>query len=230
LRRWLVEDVRIRASKVVTIHNGVDVTRFAGSTRDAARAALGIAATELVVGTVGRLNPVKDQATLVHAFERLGLRYPHAVLVIAGDGPLRGDLEHLVDTLQLRDRVRLLGERRDIPAVLAALDVFVLPSIAEGISNTILEAMASGLPVIATHVGGNPELLEAGTTGMLVPAGQPATLADALAAYIDDGHLREVHGKNGRQRAVERFGLARMSDNYAALYTGLLRTPTRWRA
>src|SRR5204862_2629178 len=118
---------------------------------------------------------------------------------------------------------------RDVPAVLAALDVFVLPSVAEGISNTILEAMASGLPVVATRVGGNPELIEAETTGLLVPSRQPQALEAAIERYLDDPHLRQLHGKNARQRAVDRFSLARMCDNYSAFYAGVLRRVARRR-
>ena len=227
LRRWLIEQVRIPASKVVTIHNGVDVTRFTGADRDAARADLGLDASDVVVGTVGRLDPVKGHAYLVQAFADVARRHPESRLVVTGDGPLRGELDHLVDTLGLRDRTRLLGERRDVPAILAALDVFVLPSVAEGISNTLLEAMATGLPVVVTRVGGNPELIQAETIGLLVPARQPASLAAAIARYVDDPHLRQLDGKNARQRAVERFSLARMADNYTAVYAGLLRRTAR---
>jgi sugar transferase (PEP-CTERM/EpsH1 system associated) len=227
LRRWLIEQVRIPASKVITIHNGVDVMRFTGAGRDATRAELGFGPSDVVVGTVGRLDPVKGQAHLVHAFAGVARRHPESRLVITGDGPLRAELECLVDALGLRDRTRMLGERGDVPAILAALDVFVLPSVAEGISNTLLEAMATGLPVVATRVGGNPELIQTETTGLLVPARQPAPLAAAIARYVDDSHLRQLDGKNARQRAVERFSLVRMADNYTAFYAGLLRRVAR---
>ena len=148
--------------------------------------------------------------------------------MLTGDGPCRAELETCIETLRVRDRVRLLGDRRDVPDILAALDVFVLPSIAEGISNTILEAMASGLPVVATRVGGNPELVEDGITGSLVPAADTAALATAIGVYLESGHVREVHGKNSRQRAVDRFSLRRMCDDYARMYGELL-TPRRAR-
>lgn len=221
LRRWLIDDVRIPARKVVTIHNGVDLARFSGRERAAARAGLGLEPDTVAIGTVGRLDPVKDQARLVHAFAALAPRRPEVALVIAGDGPCRLTLERMVADLELQDRVRLLGDRRDIPAILAALDVFVLPSIAEGISNTILEAMATGLPVVATAVGGNPELVKPGISGMLVPVSDPIALAAAIENYVDDGHLRDLHGKGGRQRATERFSLGRMADAYTHLYGAL---------
>jgi sugar transferase (PEP-CTERM/EpsH1 system associated) len=222
LRRWLVEDVRIAASKVVTVHNGVELTRFTGAAREAARSALGLGVSDVLIGTVGRLDPVKDQATLLRAFGRLVPRHADARLIVVGDGPLRAQLDQLINSLGLRARARLLGERRDIPAILAALDVFVLPSIAEGISNTILEAMASGLPIVATRVGGNSELIDPDSTGALVPVGHAETLAAAIERYVDDAHLREVHGKRARARARERFSLERMSHDYGALYKRVL--------
>jgi glycosyltransferase involved in cell wall biosynthesis len=114
--------------------------------------------------------------------------------------------------------VALLGERDDIPRVLAALDVFVLPSIAEGMSNTVLEAMATGLPVVATRVGANPELVDDGVTGTLVPARAPAALAHAIASYLADPRLCRLHGDASRQRVEARFTLARMCAGYRQLY------------
>jgi sugar transferase (PEP-CTERM/EpsH1 system associated) len=221
LRRWLVEDVGIPPRKIVTIPNGVDTGRFTPADAAAARAALGLAADQLVVGTVGRLDPVKNQAGLIQAFGRLAGEYPDATLLIAGDGPCEGALRGLGAALGLGARVRLLGERADVPSILAAMDVFVLPSIAEGMSNTLLEAMASGLPLVATRVGGNPELVEDGVNGVLVPRQDPDALVAALRGYVDDPHLRAVHGKASRQRAVAEFGLERMRAAYTGLYAEL---------
>ncbi|HXG03929.1 MAG TPA: glycosyltransferase, partial [Candidatus Binatia bacterium] len=186
LRRWLVGRVGIRADRVETIHNGVDTARFGEGDREAAREALGLEPGRPVVGTVGRLDPVKDHVRLVTAFRSVVARRPDALLVICGDGPLRDELRRAVETAGLEASVRLLGERDDVPRVLAALDVFTLPSIAEGISNTILEAMATGLPVVATRVGGNPELVEDGVTGRLVEPRRPEALAQALLDYLND--------------------------------------------
>ncbi len=222
LRDWLVDFVGIPSHKVVTIRNGVDLSRFGHLERHPARLRLGLATDAVVIGTVGRLDPVKDQAALVRAFAAVASNHPGAYLVLAGDGPCRGALGQLVEELGVAPRVRLLGDRTDVPAVLAAMDVFVLPSIAEGISNTILEAMASGLPVIATRVGGSPELIEDGVVGTLVPPQDPAALAAALAVYLDDSEMRAVRGKAARTRAAERFGLDRMCDAYAELYRDLL--------
>jgi sugar transferase (PEP-CTERM/EpsH1 system associated) len=217
LARWLVEQVRVPARKVRTIYNGVDTERFAPGDRAAARQALGIPAEWAVAGTVGRLDPVKDQAGLIRAFSR-SAQSSKSVLVIAGGGPSRAELEGVTRELGLGDRVRLLGERADIPLVLRALDVFVLPSLGEGISNAILEAMATGLPVIATRVGGNVELVRDGATGCLLEPRNPQVLAEALAAYLGDPARAQAHGAAGRERAVSEFGLERMLAAYAALY------------
>ena len=218
LRSWLLADVGIAARKVVTIPNGVDTARFAPVDQEGARAALGLAPAARVVGTVGRLDPVKDQAGLVEAFAAVRREHPAARLVIAGDGPCAADLRARVERLGLGDAVALLGERHDIPRVLAALDVFVLPSIAEGMSNTVLEAMATGLPVVATRVGANPELVDDGVTGTLVPARAPDALARAIASYVADPLLGQLHGKASRQRVEARFTLPRMCEGYRDLY------------
>lgn len=222
LERWLVEDVRIPARKVLSIHNGVDLARFGERRPRVARETLKLPSDAVVVGTVGRLDPVKDQAGLIRSFATVLAEHPEAYLIIAGDGPCREDLTRLAVDLGVGRRVRLLGDCPDVPLVLSAMDLFVLPSIAEGMSNTVLEAMAAGLPVIATGVGGNPELVEEGTTGRLVPPQQAAALTAAMAAYLDDPNLRTLHGKASRQRATEHFALTRMCDAYTSLYTSLV--------
>jgi sugar transferase (PEP-CTERM/EpsH1 system associated) len=222
LERWLVEEVRLPARKVLTIPNGVKVERFGRAGPQEARRRLGLPVEAPIVGTVGRLDPVKDQAGLVRAFAALRPGHPDAVLILAGEGPCRAELTRLIAELGLEGRVRLLGDCPDVPTVLSALDLFVLPSIAEGMSNTLLEAMAAGIPVVATRVGGNPELVEDGAAGRLVAPRDPAALAEVMAGYLDDPHLRTLHGKAARQRATEHFGLDRMCAAYTDLYVRLL--------
>jgi sugar transferase (PEP-CTERM/EpsH1 system associated) len=218
LRRWLVGRVGIPARKVVTIPNGVDTVRFAPRDKATARTALGLPPERRVVGTVGRLDPVKDQAGLVRAFASLTEAGAETLLVIAGDGPCRGSLQALIEAEGLGRRVHLLGQRDDVPQVLAAMDVFVLSSLAEGMSNTILEAMATGLPIVATRVGGTPELVQDDVDGLLVPARNPPALAGALARYLGDPELRIAHGRAARRRALDAFSLDRMRATYEALY------------
>ena len=221
LRRWLIEDVGIPATKVTAIHNGVDLSRFGRVGQLEARARLALPANVPIIGTVGRLDPVKDQVGLVRAIAAIRVEYPAALLVVAGDGPCRAELAQVAATLGQADHVRLLGSRDDIPAVLSALDVFVLPSIAEGISNTVLEAMATGLPVVATRVGGNPELIEHEVSGTLVPRQNTTALAAAIVTYVGDPIQRRRHGEAARQRATGQFSLERMAEAYADLYTRL---------
>lgn len=222
LTRWLISTVGVPRRKVVTIHNGVDVERFAAAAREDGRRTLGVAPESVAVGTVGRLDPVKDQATLLEAFAVVASEHRHATLHIIGDGPCRDALHEQAHRLGLNARVAFLGERRDVATLLSGFDVFVLPSIAEGISNTILEAMAAGLPIVATRTGGNPELVEDRVSGTLVPVGDHRRLAAALSAYTADPHLRALHGKAARQRAMEEFALDRMAVRYRNLYRTLV--------
>lgn len=223
LRRWLVITVGIPAHKVVTIHNGVDTARFSPADSSEAREALGLPIGATVIGTIGRLDPVKDQAGLIEAFSGLAESGSSPILAIVGEGPSRPALEEQILRRGLSQRVRLFGERRDVATALRAFDVFVLPSRAEGMSNTILEAMASGLPVVATDVGGNPELVEPETTGRLVPPGDPHALEAALRGYVADAYLRRSQGKAGRERVIQQFSLDRMAQAHAGLYGSLCR-------
>ncbi len=147
------------------------------------------------------MQAVKDQLTLVRAFVRLLERRTdlrqRLRLVIIGDGALRAPALDLLTRAGMLDLAWLPGERADIAEIMRGLDVFVLPSLAEGISNTILEAMATGLPIIATRVGGNPELVEEGRTALLVPADDPRAMAAAIAVYADDAAKRQQHGAAG---------------------------------
>lgn len=218
LRRWLIDVVGISERKVIAIPNGVDTGRFADPDRERGRAALGVDDGVRVIGTVGRLDPVKDHAGLVDAFATLARHRADVVLAIVGEGPARAAVEARIAARGVGDRVRLLGERRDVPVLLGGFDVFALPSLAEGMSNTLLEAMASGLPIVATAVGGNPELVADGATGALVPPGDAVALARALGAYLDDPLPATLHGKAAHERAIARFSLERMAASYRDLY------------
>jgi glycosyltransferase involved in cell wall biosynthesis len=207
--------------RITVIRNGVDLARFGLTGPRDARAALGLPKDRIIIGAVGRLVPVKDHATLIAAIARLRQRGIDVMAVIAGDGPLRPELETLAAASGVGDRVRLLGYRPDVAAVLAALDVFVMCSQSEGLSNTILEAMATGLPVVATAVGGTDELVEPGVSGLLVPPGSPAELADALAVLAGSGPCRARMGEAGRARARAEFSLSAMVRRYEDLYLRL---------
>lgn len=228
LEQWLGGTVGIPEAKIRQIYNGVDITRFQPVARD--RAALpadaGVPSDALVIGTVGRMEHVKDQLTLVRAFIRLCAMRPAAgpapFLALVGDGSLRGPADALLREAGLRDRAWLAGNRDDVPELMRGMDVFVLPSINEGISNTIIEAMASGLPVVAAAVGGNPELVDDGATGSLVPPQDPDTMARILGDYLDEPARRAAHGAAGRARALANFSMQAMVDNYLSVYDEVL--------
>jgi sugar transferase (PEP-CTERM/EpsH1 system associated) len=227
LERYLVDATGVDANDVTRIVNGVDTQRFHPSATPERRLA-GYPFDDpalCVMGTVGRLQPVKHQTLLARAFVRALERAPHLRsrlrLVVVGEGPLRPGVDAILGDAGVRDLAWLPGARNDVPDVLRALDVFVLPSLAEGISNTILEAMATGLPVIATQVGGNGELIEHGRTGALVVPDDVDALADAMLLYADPAVARAA-GAAGRQRAERLYSLDTMVAAYGGVYERLL--------
>lgn len=222
LADYLVEGIHVAPDRVRHIYNGVDTQRFLP--REAGTAPIpGTSAEQhVVLGWVGRMQPVKAPLILVELLHRLVSEKPDRRrwlrLALVGDGPLRDEVERRVDELQLRELVWLPGGRNDVEALLPAMDLFLLPSLGEGISNTILEAMACGLPVIATSVGGNPELVQPGRTGALVPPADLDALHAAVRPYLENPGMRARHGAAARQAAEQRFSLAAMVASYQQLY------------
>jgi len=227
LKAYLREAIGVPEKRVTRICNGVDLSRFEarGPQRLPIDGSPFNDPAYYVLGTVGRLQAVKDQMNLLRAFVLLIRRRPDLAvrtrLVLAGDGPMRAALEAEITRECVQDHIWLAGERGDVPNVMRGLDCFVLPSQAEGISNTILEAMAGGLPVVATAVGGNGELVDEGVTGMLVPPQDPALLADALERYVSRPELAVEQGRAGRLRVEACFSLDGMVGQYAGLYQSL---------
>ena len=218
LQRALVRWEGFPPARTGTLVNGVPDPLFPGG-RDAARAALGWDGAPVVLA-VGSLTPVKNHANLVAAFERVAAQRPDARLLLAGAGPLRGALERQAAALP-PGRVTLLGERRDVPALLAACDVFALSSDSEGLSLSLLEAHGAGRASVATDVGGNGEVLVHGETGLLVPPGDSGALAGALLALLSDAPRRAAMEAAARQRFLERFTFDAMVAGYVALYRRL---------
>ena len=229
LEQWMRDVVGYPPDKVRRIYNGVDVNRFHPPTSRAADGGPGPLhwpatwpSDAFVIGAVGRVSAVKDHATLIRAFRRLqSLRSPQGDrlrLVIVGDGALKGELVALVAELGLEHAVWLTGPREDVDHLMRRFAVFAVSSLVEGISLTILEAMASALPVVATRVGGNPELVRPGENGDLVPARDPDALAAALSPYLDDPMLASRHGDAGRQRVEREFSIETMIAGYLRLY------------
>lgn len=228
IERYLVERIGVPPERVVQLYNGVDTRRFhpAQGGRAAVAGAPFVQEGLWLIGTVGRLQAIKDQVLLARAFVRAIELMPAAReslrLVIAGDGPLRERVQQVLREGSVEPLAWMAGVRDDVPELLRGLDAFVLPSQAEGISNTILEAMASGLPIVATAVGGNPELLEEGVTGRLVPAGDVEALAGALLADWQDRAAARARGRRALTVAQQRFSLDGMVAAYGDLYERLL--------
>lgn len=230
---WLQDTVGVPRRKITQIYNGVDSIKF--HTRRGERAAIGpngfARSTDIIIGSVGRLAQVKDFPTLLRAFQRVGTLWPEGRrrlrLIIVGDGPMRTECERLLKELQLEDQVWLAGDRSDVAELMRGMDLFVLPSLGEGISNTILEAMACGLPVIATAVGGNPELVVPGQTGALVPPGDFEKMAQALLAYVNAPAHWAEEGRAARVEIEARFSMEAMVNNYLAVYDQVLKTSTK---
>jgi sugar transferase (PEP-CTERM/EpsH1 system associated) len=224
---WLEETIGVRANQIEHIANGVDTAAF--RPLDSGRRTIPEApfkASDVVIGTVGRMQPVKDQATLIRAFIALRAERPDiaecAKLMLIGDGPLRGELLGLLLQAGAGEHVWAPGSRGDVAHMLQGMDVFVLPSLNEGMSNAILEAMASGLPIVATDVGGNAELVEPERTGVLTAPGDVGALAQALKTYLEDPERRRNHGQAARRRALREFSLDVMVSRYLALYDGIV--------
>lgn len=215
-------DEGVPRNRMRCIPNGVDTERFKpvdAELRRAARASIDCMDDDLLVGCVADLFPVKRHEDLVDAFARLRASMPAARLVLIGDGPLRDEIKQQTIKQGLADAVRLLGPRRDVHVLLPALDLFALASDSEGLSNAILEAQACGLPVVATQVGGNPDLVDR-TCGSLVAARDPEGLAQAIAALLRDPAERVRMGQAARRRVVQKYSLDAMAQAYAALYRG----------
>jgi glycosyltransferase involved in cell wall biosynthesis len=211
--------------KIVSIPNGIDTSRFQPNptVRQAVREQLGCAPEAFVWLTVGRLEPVKNHLELLRAFREVAAGHPHARLLIAGQGPLQAAIEQRIVELGLADRVRLLGLRRDIPDLLNAADAFVLPSLWEGMPLTLLEASATALPIVATDVGGNAEVVLEGETGYLVPVKDTEALAQAMLRVMNLSEAdRSAIGQAGRAHVVQNFDLERVVDRWEALYRELL--------
>lgn len=225
---WLASQVRVARSKMVCVPNGVEIDRFVGMpSKLAARQRLGLPHDARIIGSVGRHDPVKDYASLLRAFARLYDKHADLHLYLVGDGPQNETLRAAATELQVEQRVHFGGWTDDLPVALSAIDVFVLPSVSEGMSNALLEAMAAGLPCVATDVGGNPEVLEHGKTGLLVPSRDPDQMAAALERLAEDDALALRFGTAGRLRASTRFSLPAMVARYEDLYLGLIEKGNR---
>jgi len=228
LAGWLVHRIGIPQDRVTQIYNGVDTARFRPRRRQENSPLPRGFVPEggFVIGTVGRMQAVKDQPTLVRAFLNLLQASPavrdRARLMLIGDGPLLPQCRGLLRTAGAEHLAWLPGECSNVAELMRAMDVFVLPSLAEGISNTILEAMATSLPVVATDVGGTRELVDEGQTGLLVPPSDPNALVRAIRKYFDDPGAGGRHGSAGRKKIQAGFSFDSMVAGYVEVYDRVL--------
>lgn len=219
----LLNEIGISSLRATRIDNGVNTVRFSpdNAVRCHGRAELGFSSDDFVVGVVARLAPVKNHDLLFKAFSKLAPSLSkHKKLLVVGDGLERARLETLADALGIASATQFLGDRRDTEVLLNAMDAYVLPSLSEGMNLTLLEAMSTGLPVIATRVGGNIEIVQHEISGFLVSLEDPDEMALRLSQLATNSGLRQKLGSAARALAVERFNEQDMVKKYSALYSG----------
>lgn len=221
--KYLVEEQGIQQKKVVTIYNGIDESLYQNQyDRATMRAKLGIRHDEMVIGTVSRLVPVKNHVGLLRSFAAVKRHFNNVRLLIVGDGELRENLESLVKSLQITDSVQFLGFRRDVQSLLKAFDVFVLPSFSEGMPISLLEAMASRLPVVVSDVGGNREVIGSDECGMLVEPNSNEDLTKALIYLLTHPAQSKEKALRAELRIKNLFSISRTVCSYEGLYNKLL--------
>ncbi len=219
VRDFCISHIGLPPEKVTLIYNGIELPADPRISPEMARAILGLPSKGKVLGAVSRLDPAKGIDVLIRAMPCV----ENATLVIVGDGAERAFLEELARELGVSGRILWAGYRPDVHKLLPAFDVFVQPSRFEGLPTTVIEAMAAGLPVVATAVGGTPEVVEDGVTGLLVPPADPAALAQAINHLLGDPPLRLALGRAGRERAAKQFSVEQMVRQTEALYMELCR-------
>jgi glycosyltransferase involved in cell wall biosynthesis len=218
-RAMAIEKKMARPDKIITIHNGIDLGQFEGLPDAASiRRELGLERDATLIGTVGRLSSQKGQMYLLEAMPHVVREYPQARLVLVGDGPEEAEFKDLAVTLGVADHCRFMGFRRDVPKFLACLDIFVQPSPREGLSITLLEAMAAGRPVIATNITGNREVVEDGVNGVLCQPMDSMALANALIDLLENPEKARLLGARAREQVEQEFEEQMMLNQTIALY------------
>jgi glycosyltransferase involved in cell wall biosynthesis len=218
---WLQAQAGVSPAKIKTVHSGLEAEPFAKAERGQVRPSLHIPPHDPVVVSIGNLRKIKDQETLLKAARILQDQGCHFHLLLVGEGQRRQRLEQLCADLGVA-RLQFLGRRTDVSAILADADIKVLSSRSEGLPAAIMEAMAAGLPVVATAVGGIPELVQAGLTGLLVPPDDPSALANSLATLLANPTLRHQYGRAGQQRIQTHFSLTDKVGELERTYQHLL--------
>jgi L-malate glycosyltransferase len=225
VREVCIREERCRPERVVVVRNGIDLAHFDLQAARPLQAPLPIVAGDVPVAVIGNLWPVKGHRTLVEAAALLQRSFPRVKFLCAGEGPEREYLEKRIAELGLSDRVFLLGHRLDVPAILSRVRAACLCSSAEGLSNALMEAMAARLPIVATAVGGNPELVRPGENGLLAPYGDAPSLAGKLGELLSEDARAAEMGRRGRARVEADLTLSHMAEGYAGVYRRLLDAP-----
>ncbi|MFH2035007.1 MAG: GT4 family glycosyltransferase PelF [Candidatus Zixiibacteriota bacterium] len=219
LKQYLIDKVKFPQKKLLTILNGVNSDTFHPGEKPADLLnELNIPPTAKIIGIVGRLMTIKDHRTLIEAFEIVNKAIPDAYLILIGDGPLREELYNYVQKIGLENHILFLGIRNDIPKLLRLLDIFVLSSLSEGTSVSLLEALASGVPSVVTDVGGNPSIVDNNQNGFLVPVKNPQSLAEAIIKILSDNNLKKSFSENAVAKINRCYSLDNMVNEYSKLY------------
>ena len=226
VKQALVDHEGIAPGRIEVIHNGIDPQQFSDARneqdRSAIRTELDVDSEQVMVLQVARFHPVKDHATAIQAMALTVQQAPNIVLVLAGDGERMAQMQSLADDLNLANHVRFLGVRQDIPRLMVGADIFLLSSLSEGISVTLLEAMGASVPIVATEVGGNGEVVIAGQSGLLAPRGDAEGLARHLVTLANDGQMRQRMGQAGHAHLLDQFTQQRMHEAYIRNYQEML--------
>jgi glycosyltransferase involved in cell wall biosynthesis len=225
VRDSVVKKEGVEASKIEVIYNGIDLDEFTNRLipREEAKRKLGLSPQTPLVGTLSNLRPVKAVDIFIKSAFVVSKKFPQTKFMIVGEGPQKRDLETLVERLGMKDRVIFAGGAAEVFPYLSAFDIGVLSSLSEGFSNSILEYMLAGLPVVASVVGGNPEIVNEGENGYLVPPGEPQPLAKKIMALLEDERLRSEFGENARLKVAENFSLTRMVAEFERRFMRLCR-------
>lgn len=225
VKKYLIEDRKIASKKIVIIHYGIDLSLFKsrnGFLDKRKRSELGLPDHKIVIGTVARLEIQKGHRYLIAAAPEIINKFSNVVFVFAGDGTLRQELETQVNELGLQENFRFLGFRKDVKELLFAFDVFVLPSLFEGLPNVILEAMASGRPIVATAVDGTPELIEHNETGLLVPPKSPHALQEQILNLLENEEKGSKLGRQAKEMAKQKFSFDQQFRKFEEVYDATL--------
>lgn len=221
IRNKVIRERNLAEDKVITIHYGVDLKKFAPENQLLRRSDIGVSDSQIILGTVARFDHPKGHKHLIDAAPAIVQQYPDVRFVFVGDGPLRQEVEQQIHHLGFDRHFILLGFRRDVKQLLGLFDLFILPSLSEGLPNAVLEAMACSNPVVATAVNGVVEVVEDGKTGYLVPPANPERMANAVIRMLQSRELMKQMGIKGRERVANAFSVEQQMAKFETLYETL---------